>query len=160
MGPGRYQGGGGDRALNTLDIALLALKRSERWIESAKRGLSDSRWDDAVYSAQMCSEHAAKAVLISLGIDFPRQHDVSDVFVTLKDRRDLPSDFRGKVEDMVEKLASLAAERALAGYGFEGGIGVEYFEKVAPDAIEDAEFILQHCRKFVIEVFGVEKELS
>jgi len=144
--------------LNTLDTALLALKRSERWIESAKRALPDSRWDDAVYSAQMCSEHAAKAVLISLGIDFPKQHDVSDVFVTLKERRDLPSDFRGKVEDIAEKLASLAAERALAGYGFEEGVGVEYFKDIAPSAIEDAEFILQSCRKFVTEVFGVKKE--
>ena len=106
----------------------------------------------------MCSEHAAKAVLISLGIDFPRQHDVSDVFVTLKERRDLPSDFRGKVEDMVEKLASLAAERALAGYGFEEGVGVEYFKDVAPGAIEDAEFILRSCRKFVVDVFEVKQE--
>jgi len=144
--------------LSTLDIALLALKRSERWIEGAKGALSDSRWDDAVYSAQMCSEHAAKAVLISLGIDFPKQHDVSDVFVTLKGRGDLPSDFRRKVEEIAEKLANLAAERALAGYGFEEGIGVEYFEEVAPGAIEDAEFILQHCRKFVVDVFEVKKE--
>ena len=146
--------------MNTLDMALLALKRSERWIEGARRALSDSRWDDVVYSAQMCSEHAAKAVLISLGIDFPKQHDVSDVFVTLKERRDLPSDFLGKVEDMVEKLASLAAERALAGYGFEEGVGVEYFKDIAPGAIEDAEFILRSCEELVTEVFGVKKESS
>lgn len=139
--------------MSTLDIALLALKRSERWIEGAKRALSDSRWDDAVYSAQMCSEHAAKAVLISLGIDFPKQHDVSDAFVTLKGRGDLPSDFSGKVEDIAEKLASLAAERALAGYGFEEGIGVEYFEEIAPDAIEDAEFVLRNCGELISQLF-------
>ncbi len=146
--------------MNTLDMALLALKRSERWIEGARRALSDSRWDDVVYSAQMCSEHAAKAVLISLGIDFPKQHDVSDVFVTLKERRDLPSDFLGKVEDIAEKLAGLAAERALAGYGFEEGVGVEYFKDIAPGAIEDAEFILRSCEELVTEVFGVKKESS
>ena len=142
--------------MSTLDVARLALERGERWLESAKRALSDSRWDDAVYSAQMCSEHAAKGVLISLGIEFPKQHDVSDVFVTLKDRKGLPAQFRKKVEWISKKLANLAAERALAGYGFEEGVGVEYFEEIAPRAVEDAEFVLESCRAFLSEVFGSE----
>ena len=139
---------------STLDVALLAVERAERWLESARRALSDSRWDDAVYSAQMCSEHAAKGVLISLGIEFPKQHDVSDVFVTLGDRKDMPSVFRKRVEEISKKLADLAAERALAGYGFEEGVGVEYFEDIAPRAVEDAEFVLESCSKFLSQVFG------
>ena len=140
--------------MSTLDIALLAMERAQRWMESARRALSDSRWNDAVYSAQMCSEHAAKGVLISLGIEFPKLHDVSDVFVTLEDRRDMPSVFRKKVEKISKKLANLAAERALAGYGFEEGVGVEYFEDIAPGTIEDAEFVLESCSKFLSQVFG------
>lgn len=141
--------------MSTLDIARLALNRAERWLQSARRASEDRRWDDTVYCAQMCSEHASKAVLISLGIDFPKQHDVSDVFVTLKGREDLPSSFREKVEDIADKLAKLAAERALAGYGFEEGVGVEYFEEIAPDAVKDGEFILRGCEEFIAEAFGV-----
>lgn len=140
--------------MSTLDVALLAVERAKRWLESARRALSDSRWDDAVYSAQMCSEHAAKAVLISLGMEFPKQHDVSDVFVTLEDRKDMPSVFRKRVEEISKKLANLAAERALAGYGFEEGVGVEYFEDIAPRDVEDAEFVLESCSKFLSQVFG------
>ncbi len=140
--------------MSTLDIARLAVERAGRWLESARRALSDSRWDDAVYSAQMCSEHAAKGVLISLGIEFPKQHDVSDVFVTLEDRKDVPSAFRKRVEEISKKLANLAAERALAGYGFEEGVGVEYFEDIAPGAVKDAEFVMESCKAFLSRVFG------
>ena len=57
-------------------IASLALGRARRWLQGARRALEDERWDDAVYAAQMASEHAAKAVLLALGIEFPKQHDV------------------------------------------------------------------------------------
>ncbi|MFQ6127797.1 MAG: HEPN domain-containing protein [Thermoplasmata archaeon] len=135
--------------MNTLEMAILALRRSDRWLEGSRRALQDSRWDDAVFSAQMCSEHSAKAVLIFLGMDFPKQHDVSDVFASLEGREDLPLDFRGRVGDICEKLAELAAERALAGYGFEEGIGAEHFKETAPESVEDAEFVLEICKDLV-----------
>ncbi|MFQ6106353.1 MAG: HEPN domain-containing protein [Thermoplasmata archaeon] len=138
--------------MNTLEMAVLALKRSERWLQGATRALEDERWDDAVFSAQMCSEHAAKAVLILLGIDFPKQHDVSDVFFTLKARRDLPPDFREQVEGICGKLAQLAAERALAGYGFEEGVGPDNFRDRAPEAIADAGSVLESCARLVERV--------
>jgi len=141
--------------MNNVDIAILALKRAGRWLKGAERALSEKRWDDAVFSAQMCSEHAAKGVLISLGIEFPKQHDVSDVFVTLKQRRDLPSNFRNQVENLTQDLAELASERALSSYGFEDGIDVDYFKDYAPEAVKKGKMILHSCGRLVHDLFKV-----
>lgn len=141
--------------MNNVDIAILALRRAGRWLKGAQRALSEKRWDDVVFSAQMCSEHAAKGVLISLGIEFPKQHDVSDVFITLKQRRDLPSNFRNRVESLTQDLAELASERAFASYGFEDGINVDYFEDYAPIAVKKSEMILHSCSHLVRDLFKV-----
>ncbi|MEM0459851.1 MAG: HEPN domain-containing protein [Thermofilaceae archaeon] len=63
----------------TLDLARAALRRAKRWLQGARRALEDGRWDDAVYASQMAVEHSAKGVLIALGIEFPKVHDVSPV---------------------------------------------------------------------------------
>jgi len=139
--------------MKTIEIAEKALRRGQRWLQSAQRGLEDGRWDDSVYAAQMCSEHAAKAVLIALGIEYPRRHDVSEVFATLKERNGLPSEFLTKVGELVEILAELASERALAGYGFNEGVDLDYFRDYAPEAVQKANNVLESCTKLIRGLF-------
>ncbi len=140
--------------MKTSEIADLAVKRARRWLRGAQVALQDGRWDDAVYAAQMCSEHAAKAVLISFGIDFPKKHDVSSAFETLGARAGLPAWFTSKVKVIVEVLGELASERAMAGYGFEEGIDAEYFRDYAPKAVKKAENALSLCSRLVRTLFA------
>jgi HEPN domain-containing protein len=130
-------------------VAGLALERARRWLQGARRAVEDARWDDAVYAAQMCSEHAAKAVLLALGIEFPKQHDVSEVFVTLEQRDELPPEMRASVPELADILAELAAHRALAGYGFETGIDISFFEDFAPSAVEKGGKVLEFAEGFL-----------
>ncbi|MFQ5837311.1 MAG: HEPN domain-containing protein [Thermoplasmata archaeon] len=130
-------------------VPRLARERAARWLQSAQRALEDTRWDDAVYSAQMCSEHAAKAVLLALGIEFPKQHDVSEVFVTLTEHDEMPPELRTDIPPMADILAELAAQRALAGYGFETEVDVSYFEKLAPKAVEKGKRVLKFADRFL-----------
>ncbi len=130
-------------------VASLARERGARWLQGALRALEDRRWDDAVYSAQMCSEHAAKSVLLALGIEFPKQHDVSEVFVTLAERDDVLPPLRTEVPRVADILAELAAHRALAGYGFETEVGVSYFEGLAPGAVEKGRKVLEFADRFL-----------
>jgi len=101
----------------------------------------------------MAVEKSAKAVLIALGIDFPKEHDVGIVFGDLAKRLDMPEWFRSKVPEIVKAVAELAEVRGLAGYGFEQGIGVEYFRDYAPEAFKKAREVHEACSKLLREAF-------
>ncbi len=142
--------------LNVQEIAEAGIRRAARWLQGARRALEDERWDDAVYNAQMCAEQSAKAVLLVLGIDFPKEHDVSAPLLRLKQHRSLPDWFRAEIDGMARTVSELAEERGLAGYGFERGVGPEYFKELAADALGEAEKINKLCRK-TLEFLGKAK---
>jgi HEPN domain-containing protein len=135
--------------LNGLEAALSGLSRAARWLRGAERAYEDRRWDDVVYSSQMCAEGSAKSVLLLLGIDYPKEHDVSDVFSELAGRPDLPDWFREAVPSMSERIAELAGLRGLAGYGYGSGLGADHFEGYAGEALEAARTIHSLCGRLV-----------
>jgi HEPN domain-containing protein len=130
-------------------IARQVLGRAGRWLQGAERALEDERWDDVVYCAQMAVEQSAKAVLLSIGIDFPKEHDVSDVLLQLADREGIPAWFRKEIPEISDVVAKLAEQRGLAGYGFEQGITAEYFRNYAPEALRSARKVHSDCKKFL-----------
>ena len=139
--------------VSNIELAYKALARARRWLQSAFRALEDERWDDVVYSAQMAVEQSSKGVLIALGIDYPREHDISDVFSELRNREDLPKWFRDLILDMSRSIAELAELRGLAGYGYEKGIDVDYFKDYAPEAYSIAKDHVDICEKLLNELF-------
>ena len=141
--------------ISSAELAYKALARARRWLQSARRALEDGRWDDAVYSSQMAVELSSKGVLLALGIDYPREHDVSDVFIELRDREDLPAWFREEVPALSRNIAELAELRGLAGYGYERGIDADYFKDYAPEAYGRAEEHVGTCERLLDELFKV-----
>lgn len=141
--------------MRNIDMATQGISRAARWLQSAERAIEDKRWDDAVYSSQMAAEHSAKAVLISLGIDFPKEHDVSDVLLQIQGIPNLPQWFRKELGLIADIVAELAEQRGLAGYGFEKGIDETYFKDYAPDAFEKARWVHNLCKKFIEETFKI-----
>ena len=139
--------------MSNIGLAEAGIERAGRWLQGASRALEDARWDDAVYSSQMAVEQSARAVLIALGIDFPKEHDISIGFETLAKRSDIPEWFRSKVPEIVKAVAELAEMRGLAGYGFEQEIGVEYFKDYAPEAFKKAREVHDACSKLLTETF-------
>jgi HEPN domain-containing protein len=132
-------------------MATNALLRSERWLEGAARAEVDGRWDDVIFSSQMAVEVSSKAVLLALGIDFPKQHDVSSVFTdSLKDR-EVPSWF--KTERLASTIAKLAEMRSMAEYAYEKGEGVEFFKGYEATALAEARTHVSVCRRLLEESF-------
>lgn len=95
--------------MNNLEISQKAMKRAERWSQSAIRGFEDERWDDVIYSYEMAVEQALKAILILYCIEYPKQHDISNLYLILVDH-DVPKWFLEKInfhskllQDLVKK---------------------------------------------------------
>ena len=126
------------------------LDRAARWLQGAERALEDNRWDDVVYCAQMSVEISVKSVLLSIGIDYPKGHDVSDVFLQLVDQEKVPAWFRKDAPKIADVVAKLAEQRGLAGYGFEPGITAEYFRGYAPEALRSAKKVHSDCKKLLL----------
>ena len=125
----------------------LALKRAHRWFQGAQRSLEDERWDDVIYGAQMAVEQAIKSIMLDQGYVFKRVHDVSDEFLRLENQATIPKWFRDVISEIIDILTHLSDQRALAGYGFEEEIGVEYFEPAAKPALNAAEKVLSYITR-------------
>lgn len=132
-------------------MAEKAIQRSERWLQGAGRAREDERWDDVVFSSQMAVEVSSKAVLFALGVDFPKQHDVSSVFEESLKGRKLPGWFR--VEKLASNISRFAEMRSLAEYAYEKGVGKERFREYAPTALKEARAHLDACRRLLKESF-------
>ena len=131
-------------------IARQMLDRAARWLQGAERALEDNRWDDVVYCAQMGVEISVKSVLLSIGIDYPKGHDVSDVFLQLVDKEKVPAWFRKEAPKIADVVAKLAEQRGLAGYGFEQGVTAEYFRGYAPEALRSVKKVHSDCKKLLL----------
>ncbi len=143
-----------DRVTN-VDLAASAIRRAYRWLMGAKRALEDKRWDDVVYSAQMAVEQSSKAVLIALGIDFPKEHDVSPAFKLLYMKVSLPNWFKEVLEGLITNISELAELRGLAGYGYEKGLDSDYFMHYAPQTYERAKTHYGYCSRLLKELYEV-----
>ena len=141
-----------------VDLASSALKRGGRWLKGAARALEDGRWDDVVYSSQMTVEQASKAVLIALGIEYPRAHDVSAAFKQISKIRDVPRWFSSILQELAGNISELAELRGLAGYGYEKGLDAEYFKEYAPKAYEKAKKHYEACARLLSELHHVNVE--
>ncbi len=107
--------------MNNLEISQKAIKRAERWYQSAIRGFEDEKWDDVIYSYEMAVEQALKAVLILYCIEYPKQHDISNIYLTLKEH-DVPKWFLEKIKIHSKFLLDLVKKRSIAAYGYVDGI--------------------------------------
>lgn len=128
------------------------MARSERWLQGASRALEDGRWDDVVFSSQMAVEVASKAVLFAMGIDAPKQHDVSALFREVGSEKMIPRWF--PTERLASSISTFSGLRALAEYAYERGVGGDHFKGEAPGLLKDAEDHVSACRKLLEELFG------
>ncbi|MFW9903682.1 MAG: HEPN domain-containing protein [Candidatus Thorarchaeota archaeon] len=121
----------------------LAYQRAQRWLQGAVRAFDDKRWDNVIYNSQMAVEHAIKAILLNQGLIFKRVHDVSDEFLALRNHEALPKEIQTNIDKLSDTLIYLTDQRALAGYGFEEEVDLEFFREPAPKALKKAQWALK-----------------
>jgi len=139
------------------EVAEWGMRRARGWLEGAVSALRAGDLPRAAYESQMAVELAAKSVFFALGIEFPKEHDVSKVFQKLAGRKDLPQKFRSQVPFIAETLALLAKERGRAGYGWMEGITDDYFKDRAPEAVDRAKRVCEACESLLKHLFQTKK---
>ncbi|TFG24314.1 MAG: HEPN domain-containing protein, partial [Promethearchaeota archaeon] len=133
-----------------------ALERAKRWYQGAVRAFEDRRWDDVIYSYEMAVEHALKAILILYGIEYPKKHDISIIYLSLKNKN-LPESFSKNIDTHAKILNLLVKKRGSAAYGYVEGININEFMKDAKDLKQDVEVILNQCEKLLNEFNKINK---
>lgn len=141
------------RGLQLLRIARSYLRQAEARLEDAKDALSDGNYPYAVRLSQECVELSLKAALKTVGIDYPKVHDVSDVLADVSER--FPEWFRAEIDFLCESSKVLAKKREISFYG-----GEEAFlapEDViskddANDAVGRAIKVYGLCERFINEI--------
>jgi len=104
-------------------------ERANWVLKEAQEALDAANYAICVRRSQEALELSAKAALRRLGVEYPREHDVSEALDSVADR--LGNSLRERLEEIKTLLAELARVRgpALYGYEAEGIPATEAFTK-------------------------------
>jgi len=116
-----------------IEAAKSMLKEAEECLEEAKRAYAKASYNLAVRRAQETVELALKGILRLIGIEYPKVHDVGDVFCEHMIQYSHDAEILKKIAKISLRLAkdrepSFYMERI-------------YSEIVAKEAIENAQFV-------------------
>lgn len=131
--------------MRLVKIALAFLRQAQARLEDAKDALREKNYPYAVRLSQECVELSLKAVLRAVGIEYPKIHDVSDVFLDVKPR--FPVWFQSKIDFMSESSKILVKKREPSLYG-----GEEAF--LSPNEVINRTDAQDSVRR-AIETFGL-----
>lgn len=116
----------------------------------AKDAVAEGNNAYALRLSQECVELCVKAALRSVAIEYPKQHEVSDLLVEFKQR--FPPWFAGETSFLREASVSLFKKRELAFYGGEDTALPPDKVISAEDgrqAVEWGERVLADCKKLL-----------
>ncbi len=136
--------------MNTEAMAKGYLDDAEYSLYEAEEAFTKEMYHRTIRRAQESVELSLKAVLRLLGMEYPRQHDVSDVLVEIARVRELPDWFRFELETISIVSKRLAGERGPAFYGDESAFTPPrelYSKEDAEKAIDNARKIHELSRK-------------
>lgn len=141
--------------MKSHEMAEDYLKRAGRCLDEAEEAFKDGDYPMAIRRSQECIELSIKGVLRVASIEFPREHDVSDVLINIAWREmGSPDWFTGRVEGMAKIMREITPKRGPAMYGFEKEMkpaNAIFSREDGAKAVQDARFVFETCKKFLQE---------
>lgn len=107
----------------------------------------------------MAVEQALKAILILYGIEYPKKHDISNIYLSLKNKK-VPEFFSKNIDNHAKILNILVKKRGPAAYGYVEGINKNEFMEDAKNLKQDVENILNECEQLLLEFNKINKTES
>jgi HEPN domain-containing protein len=130
--------------LKNLDMAADYLEEAKVSLKQAELAFDLGRYNTAVRRSQDTVEFSVKAALRLVGIEYPKEHEVSEVLLAARSR--FPEEFQAKLEGIAKTSAELIPKRGLATYGDERQsipAGKIFTRDDALEAMEKARSVLQ-----------------
>jgi len=139
--------------LRRIQLGRSLLRQAEARLMDAGRAREDGNHPYAVRLSQECVELSLKGVLRAVGIEYPKVHEVSGVFLRIPER--FPDWFRGEIEFIRESSKLLFRKREPSLYGDETlhlALNEVMDEGDAVDAVSRAERIFGLCTRFLMDI--------
>ena len=136
--------------MNTEAMAQAYFEDAAYSLKEARVALVEGRYHRAVRRARESVELSLKAALRLLGVEYPREHDVSDVLNEVLQFKEAPGWFKAELETITIISKKLAEERGPAFYGDEKAFTPPkqlYAREDAEKAVSDAEKTFELCSK-------------
>ena len=131
---------------NTL--AQSYLKKAQLRLKILPLLLDEAGYSDVVRESQETVELAMKGMLRHVGIEPPKWHDVSKLF--LENKQILPDFIVSNLDKLTHISKYLRKERELAFYGEVDFIPTEeYDHDTAQQALEDARFVVRLAERLI-----------
>jgi HEPN domain-containing protein len=140
--------------MRTDELAHDYIDRAELTLEEARGAFEKEVYSLAIRRAQETCELSLKGALRYLAIEYPRDHDVSDILFKVKEIRQIPAWFNDKVEFMAGVSSDLARKRGPAFYGIERSVTPAskiFGRDEGLRALREVEEILKLCRRLIKE---------
>ena len=138
--------------MRTDELALDYLSRAEMTLEEAKNAIKNEVYSLAIRRSQETVEFSLKAALRYLAIEYPRDHDVGDILLRVKETRQLPIWFEERIEFMASVSSDLARKRGPAFYGDERTLTPAYqlfTKEEGLRAPREAEELFKICKRLI-----------
>jgi HEPN domain-containing protein len=137
--------------MNLYTMAEDYLNRANRCLHEAKDAQNVGDYPMTVRRSQECIELSVKGILRGFGIEFPREHDVSDVLLDLgQSNLEIPFWFVEKINNIARIMREITPKRGPAMYGLEREMkpASELFSKEDGEkALDDAVFVFNNCKR-------------
>lgn len=141
--------------MNTREMGRDYLSRAKRCLTEAEVALNEHDYSMTVRRSQECIEMAIKGILRLSGIEFPREHDVSDVLLKTEWKEiGSPSWFMDNIEKLARIMREITPKRGPAMYGFEKEMkpaGEIFSSDDGIKALNEARFVFETCQRFFLE---------
>ncbi len=124
-----------------IDVAKNMIKEAGDCLEEAERAYSKSSYNLSVRRAQETVELSMKGILRLIGIEYPKKHDVGDIFFEQMMKFSQDIDDLKKISEISlrltkEREASFYMERL-------------YSEVTAREAVDGAQFVYEYAEKLM-----------
>lgn len=127
--------------MNNFELGNKLLNEAEEFYEEMLRAYERGSWNVVMRRAQEVVELSLKGLLKMMGIEYPKEHDVGDVFERACREKGIEVEI--ETLDRIKRTSSrLARERAPAFY-----MDRFYSEEQAKEAKEEAEQVLGMARE-------------
>jgi len=139
--------------LRSIRVAKSYLRQAKARLADTEEAVQEENHPYAVRLSQECVEFSLKAVLKAVGIEYPKIHEVSDIFPDIRDR--FPDWFKLEINFLRESSKLLFKKREPSMYGDEEAT-LSPNEVMSKDDAEDAtnraEKAYSLCEKLIVKL--------